>query len=424
MSRHFSTAPVAAAILIALGTASPAFADDTASMTSSDTESRPLTAQNASRLSAAAVKVLRNIADARGELHGDAPDLVKAKSQLDQARQTLDEIQQMLPTAVIKDRVWIAKKHLEYEDSEAVLPDLIPIYASLDELVDAMPTEKAKAHLDRVQQALQNGDKSAATEQLQAVDAALLYVEADLPLNSTRHLIAQAEADIAKQDAKAADAALADAEGNVVFVSMGIESPLTQAKSSLWRAWKDRELGRMDYAKAELSRAVSYLERAAQSTDQVTREAAAGLVSEVRELHGMIDDGDDTITRQLERTWQETKALSERSVEYISTGWQRMRAGRKDKKELIEAKLHLADARIDHLYSHDNDAAKAELAETNGYLNAALPLVDDADKAEVKDVIAQVNALEQAVKKGDDTADNAQAFQQTEDALADLIHQL
>ncbi|MFD2111493.1 YfdX family protein [Thiorhodococcus fuscus] len=424
MSRHFSTAPVAAAILIALGTANPAFADDTMSTASSDIESRPLTAQNESRLSAAAVKVLRNIAGARGELHGDSPDLVKAKSQLDQAGQSLNDIQEMLPTTVIKDRVWIAKKHLEYEDSEAVLPDLIPIYASLDELVDAMPTEQAKAHLDRVQQALQKGDKSAATEQLQAVDAALLYVEADLPLNSTRHLIAQAKADIAKQDAKAADAALADAEGNVVFVSMGIESPLTQAKSSLWRAWKDRELGRMDYAKAELNRAVSYLERAAQSTDQVTRETAAGLVSEVRELHGMIDDGDDTITRQLERTWQETKALSERSVEYISTGWQRMRAGRKDKKELIEAKLHLADARIDHLYSRDNDAARAELAETNGYLNAALPLVDDADKAEVKDVIAQVTAIDQAVNRDDDAADSTQAFQQTEDALADLIHRL
>ncbi|NEX23654.1 YfdX family protein [Thiorhodococcus mannitoliphagus] len=424
MNKKTLTSPLAAALLIALGTATPAFAVDSGTGAQSATETHAPAAADASRVPGLAVKVLRDIADARGALHGDAPDLIRAKTLLDQAEHTLDDVQQMLPTTLIKDRIWVAKKHLEYEDTEAVLPDLVPIYASLDELVGVMPTEAAKTYLDRAQQALEKGDKPVATEQLQAVDAALLYVEADLPLSSTRHLIAQAKTDIAKQDAKAADQALADAEDNVVFVSIGIESPLTQAKESLWRAWKDRELGRVDYAKAELSRAVAYLEQAAQSTDKVTREAAAGLVSEVRELHGMLEANDTSISRQLEQTWQTAKALSERSAEYISTSWQRLRAGREDKKELIEAKLHLADARIDHVYTADDDAAKAELAEAKGYLDTALPLADQAHKAEVQALLTQVGALDQAVSTGDAKASSAKAFQEAEGVLADLIHQL
>ena len=206
MSRHFLTAPRTAALLIALGSASPAFAHDTPSGASSAIAARPLTTQDESRLGASAVKVLRDIADARGALHGDTPDLVKAKSQLDQAGQTLDDIQALLPTTVIKDRVRIGKKHLEYEDTATLLPDLIPIDASLDELVDAMPTQPAKAHLAQAQQALRKGDTSVATEQVPAVGEALLYVEADLPLAGTRQLIAQAKTDIAKQDAKAGNA--------------------------------------------------------------------------------------------------------------------------------------------------------------------------------------------------------------------------
>jgi hypothetical protein len=54
----------------------------------------------------------------------------------------------------VKDRIWVAKKHLEYEDTEKVLPDLVPIYTGLDELVSYVATAKAKGRLDQAKQVL------------------------------------------------------------------------------------------------------------------------------------------------------------------------------------------------------------------------------------------------------------------------------
>ncbi len=122
--------------------------------------------------------------------------------------------------------------------------------------------------------------RPAATEHLQAVDEALLYAEADLPLHGTRQRIDQARAALAKGDAKAADQALKAAEDNVVFISIAIDSPLAQAKTSLWHAWQNHLRGAEARAKADLDEAGSAIERAAQSTDKVTREAAADLVGE------------------------------------------------------------------------------------------------------------------------------------------------
>lgn len=159
---------------------------------------RQITPQDEATISSTAVKALRHIADARGALLGDKPDSEKAGAQLGQAEKLLDIIQAALPTSEIKDRIWVAKKHLEYEDTREVLPDLVPIYASLEELVDFVPSARARTHLDKAKQALEKGDKPEAVEQLQAADDAMLYMEADLPLSSTRHLVEQATAALSK----------------------------------------------------------------------------------------------------------------------------------------------------------------------------------------------------------------------------------
>jgi hypothetical protein len=273
---------------------------------------------------------------------------------------------------------------------------------------------------------LKEGDKSKAAEQLQEVDDALLYVEADLPLSSTRHLVDQARSALAKGkvDAKAADRALAEAEDNVVFVSMSIDSPLTQAKAALYRAWQNVGLGEKGMAKTDLNAAVKYLERAAKSTDKVTRDVANSLISDVRDLHNLIGTDSKSVGAKVESAWRRVNAMTQRSAEYISTGWQRFRAEGAGKKDLIESKLQLAFARIDRFNAKDDAAAKVELAEAKGYLDAAAKQVSAKNKPEVQKLMTQMADLEKALNANDAAHSDETAFSDAEFRLAALIRQL
>ena len=422
--RSVALKPLTAALLATTLISGNVLADGNIKEDVSVMPGRQISPQDEAVISSAAVKVLKHIASARGALRSEKPDIALAKTELDQSDKLLDIIQASMPTTKVKDHIWVAKKHLEYENTHEVLPDLVPIYSSLDELVDYVPTDHAKVHLDQARTALEQGDKSKATEHLQQANDALLYVEADLPLSMTRQLVTQAREDLTQGDSKAADKVLNSAEENVVFISVSYQSPLIQAKAALWRASQDYLLEDKALAKADLDQAVKYLEKAAQSDDQVTRQAAGKLVSDVRELHQMIDNGDQGLSDRLVSAMGRVRALSERSVEYISTGWQRMRAEGAGKQDLIEAKLQLAYARIDHFSTKDDAAAKVDLAEAKGYLDTASQQVQAEVKPKVEEVTNLINQIETALQQNDPDQTNKLAFEQAESQLAKLIRQI
>jgi hypothetical protein len=167
---------------------------------------KAITPQEEAVISSAGVKVLRHITQARAHIRDN--NLKEAGAELDQARKLMDIIQAALPISRIKDRIWVAKKHLEYENTEDVLPDLVPIYASLDELIEIMPTDSAKQHLDEARDHLKSGDKDRARRALEATEGALRYTELDLPLGTTRRLVAQAKVDVEQEKPAGADKAL------------------------------------------------------------------------------------------------------------------------------------------------------------------------------------------------------------------------
>ena len=424
MKLKFTLKPLAIALLASSMISLPVLANTTNNINEAVTiaPGKQITPRDEAVISSAASKVLRHIAKARGQLQGDTPDTQQAKAELEQSEKLLDIIKSSLPTTQVKDRIWTTKKQLEYENSREVSPDLIPIYASLDELVDYTPTNQANAHPDQSKQTREQGQKSAGDERVQALDDALLYMEADLPLSATRHLVSQARADLDKGDSKSADQALMAAENNVVFVSVSIESPITHAKAALYRAREDYAQGEKTFAQADLEKAVSYLERAAKSDDPIARQAAEELVSQVRDIHQMAMSDQD-IGARLDNSWQRVKALSERSAESISTGWQRLRAAGDGKKDLIEAKLQLAYARIDHLNAKDDDAAKIEMAAARGYLDAAVKQAPEGIKAKVEKVSEQITQLDNTLQTQPDEAKMV-GFQQAESQLQALIRTL
>jgi hypothetical protein len=332
------------------------------------TPERTITPDEEAVISSAGVKVLRHITQARSDIRDK--DLEGAAAELDQAQKLLDIIQASVPTARIKDRIWVAKKHLEYADTQDVLPELIPIYTSLDEIVEVMPTESAKQHLDEARQHLESGDKGKASQALDATAGALRYTEVDLPLSNTRRLVSKAVEALKQGSATDADAALKTADESVVYLSVALQQPLFKARTLLWQTVRKLQAGDHEAAQADLKAAIAELEMAAKSRDKRTREAAEQILAQAGQLQQDLDGGSD-ISAGLQRLWQHTEALADRSVEHLSAGWARYRSENTVKSDLIDARLHLADARIDLFTGNEPAGAAEELRLAGQYLSKA-----------------------------------------------------
>jgi hypothetical protein len=397
MSKPKLKSVVVAALVASIGTAlvsAPVYAA-TIQEKVITTPGKTITPQEEAVISSAGVKVLRHIAQARSDIQNKDADA--AKAELGQADKLLDIIREALPTTSIKDRIWVAKKHLEYEDTQEVLPDLVPIYSALNEMMDIMPVKAARAQLDKAKEHLKAGDKANARKALEATDAALQYTEVDLPLSTTRHLVAQARADLGKKRLDEADKALQAAEDGVVFISEGIEQPLFAAKATLYQGLVALEAGNSDLAKADLQNAIDLLTDAKQSPDAATRDAAGELLGETQQLLTDLQNGDGSVNAHFHRLFERAQAYSDRAVEYLATGWERYRAeGKPFKIDLIEARLHLANAQIDLFTGHEPDRARKELDAANRFLDRAVEAAGkQADGGSYK---KQISDLQKTVK--------------------------
>jgi hypothetical protein len=210
-----------------------------------------------------------------------------------------------------------------------------------------------------------------------------------------------------------------------VFISVTLDSPLTKAKNALWQARMSYDSGDKAGAKTSLQRAVAALERAGKSKDELVREQAGNLTDEVRDLDRLLATGDAAgFKAGVDRAWQRAQALSERTAEYVSTGWERLRAKNPAKEDLIEAKLYVAYGRVDSVVSNDNEAAKVDLAEAKGYLGAASKKVGEDEKPKLKAIAARVDELDQKLAEGSATHPDAASFEVVETGLSALIGQL
>ncbi len=413
--------PITAAVLIAtlgagaiLHTAQAAIEEKV-----SVSQVKTISAQEELAISSAATKVLRHIAQARGDLKNKDGDA--AQLQLDKAETLLKIIEASMPVNQVKDRIWVAKKHLEYEDSQEVIPDLVPIYSSLDELVDYMPVKQAKQHVDNAKAQLKHNNKQKAIEELNATDAALVYTEIDLPLNVTRQRVASAKADITKGNLEQAEKTLKAAEESVSVISVDIDEPLTVAKSSLWSAIRNYSADAYDKTKADLNDAIHYLQTAAQSADETTRTEAAKLVKQAEELKNKVTSQSAETAKELDHLWHHTAALSERSLEYMSAGWSSLRSDSKIKTDLIEAKLHVSNALIDRFIDEDATQAKVELDDALSYLAQATENAGDTHKSEVRKLQGDVQQLAKALSNSKDERQNYSTIEQQMSQLIDTL---
>jgi len=251
------------------------------------TPSKRLSQKEASIISSSAVKVLRHIAQARSDI--EKKNTKEAGEELRQALALIEIIQQALPTTKVKDHIWIAKTHLSYENTEEVVPDLIPIYASLDEIEDLVPAEKAKEHVKNAEKHLRKGDKEKTKEELEAADEALVYTEIDVPLSFTKEHVVAAQGYLSQNKPEKADESLKAAEDGVQIISIGVFSPIAQARGSLWKATKKYAVGEWDGAKKDLEKAKEYLADAMKTGGGKLETAGQELTKDIESLWQKID---------------------------------------------------------------------------------------------------------------------------------------
>jgi hypothetical protein len=362
-------------------------------------------------ISSAGAKVLRRIAKARD--YTDRGQGRAATEQLQEATALLASINRTLPTSLIKAQAAVGKRQIQQEETT----DLVPIATSLDELSGSLPVAEAKEHLDRAKQDLEQGDPEGAIAELEAIDAALVYTEVDLPLGATAHLITLAQAKLAEGNLDAADQALKAAEDEVVFLSLAVDEPLVSARSSLWRAAQHHAGGTIAALRADLDRATHDLELAAEGADQKTRKAIGSLRRQVISLRNSLAGGTDLASR-LEEFWRRADALAQRSVEYFTTGWERLLSDRGDKRDLIEAKLHLAYAEIDRFIAQRPDQAEQELRQTERYLEQAAPEFSGENQStilQIQDEVARLGTVD---------AQQQAAYEHVQKQLRNLIQRL
>jgi hypothetical protein len=329
-------------------------------------QSNPLTPKEGEAVSSAGAKLLQHVTEARARLA--KKDTKGAAEALNQAEKLLEIIQASVPTTLVKDRIKVAKKGLVYEDSRTLQPDLIPLYSSLDEVADFMPLKTVKTEQGAQAKTRKPEDTSAKVEE--PTDATMKYMEVDLPLHATRHLVDAARAYLASGRVDEADKSLKAVEQGVVHLSVAMAQPLFVARKLMENAVLDQDAGKQSLSRNELQSAIGQMELAEHSPDPYTREGAQLLLKEARVLQSDMSAGKDVSTR-MRALWQHTQAYAERAEEYLRTSWTRMRNVSPFNDKLIEAKRFLSDAEIDLFIGREPAKTRQDLKKSLGYLDEA-----------------------------------------------------
>lgn len=206
---------------VCVGAANPSVGSDI-----TVTPTRGLDPQETGVVVSTGTRLLVCLAEARGAIW--EKDASGAREEIRKAENLLNVIRWAIPTANAKDRVWVARRHLEYEDAQQVLPDLLPIDQELLLLQGFVSTAEARSHLENARGFLARGDKQAGLDELKAVDAALAYEEVDLPISETEAHVSRALGELAIGETGKADSALRAAENSAQLIVSAARGPLPE----------------------------------------------------------------------------------------------------------------------------------------------------------------------------------------------------
>jgi YfdX protein len=376
-------------VVVALFCARPAMAADTVPYKSIS----PLVESTTERTALVAV---RTIAEARSDIHRKA--MTRARRDLADAVQLMESIRDDLSTSPAKNLIRVARKHLEYESAQRVLRDFPPLYASLDTISVYLPTDKAKVHVDRAKDDLERNDRRGADQELALADKALIVLEVELPLLKAERFVDQARGFLTAGSTGKADEALRAAEHRVLAVYTGAHAPLTLARQSLWLALRNYSTAGTGSSAPYLTRARTYLEKAAAGGSATGKAEAGNLSQEVGKLEKKQEEHSPIAEQALKAAWERSVALAERATAYLSSDLSEEETIVKGEDNLIEARLHVAYAETYQVTTVEPAMAARELDTALSYLQKASgsKLADLADRGKIRSIETILRSLKAA----------------------------
>jgi len=362
---------------------------------------KKLTLEEESAISRSAVKILLHIAQAREAIHHK--DLDVAREALRKSMMRIEVIKSKLPTVKAKDLISVARIHLSYESAGDVLPDLMPIYGSLNALEGLVSVETARDHVRKAEQNLRESMEKEAQKELLLAGEALIDTETDLPLDNAANFIVAAYGHLLVNEPEKADTELKAAEKAVRIVGISIYSPLFNAGRVLHDSWEKSLAGRFGEAKMDLQEARGYLVEEFGQGYAAFQGQVQDLLKDTEAVLDRVEQGGEKTASHIKGLERKAKALYKRSSEYAIAGLEETDEGSKPKAELIEAKMHIAYADIYHSTMVDEEKAEAEMEQAESYLEKACEQVSEQTRTKIETVRANLVYLKKHRQKADNS---------------------
>jgi hypothetical protein len=381
---------------------------------------KTVTSEEESEISLEAAQALFHIARAREAINRGNTD--RALEDIKSSLTLMDTIKKALPTVRAKYYIKVAITHLSYEDAKDVMPDLMPIYTSLDAIEDIVPVNNTREHINKAKIHLQGGKKLEARKEFEIADELLIDTETDLPLAHTENQVIKAYGYLVNKEPEGANKALKAAEDGVRLIGVSIYSPIAKTSKIFHQSGRDYVAGRLEAVRAGLRQARFYLEEALKSGDAKVREEAGKLEKDIGVVEEQLEKGDKKIASQINGLWKRAKSLSERSVEYAFAKWDEMTARGKTKINLIEAKLHVAYADIYQYTTGQVEKVEAEIEKSESYLKKAAGHADDKTKVRLNGIGNELKEVRSDLKNK--RAGIRARYEKIENDLSELIRRM
>lgn len=139
----------------------------------------------------------------------DHDQLPEAKHQLGEAQSMLDHIQQSEPTGKAIQKAESTRQQVE-QGKISSETDLVPLEQEIVTVETVTPVPKAKEHLKKAKDSLQQKNKAQAKQHLVDVESQLIYAEANLPVSRTKQDVLGAQTLLEQGKPKEAQKLLTD----------------------------------------------------------------------------------------------------------------------------------------------------------------------------------------------------------------------
>lgn len=200
---------------------------------------------------------------------------------------------------------------------------------------------------------------------------------------------------------------------------------LHQASATLSQALADQQTGASTEAMQQIGKALEFLQTATQNNDPLIRDAATALLAEGQTLQASMAQESANHPSMLDRLGQRAKVWAERATSYADAKWAEVKGdGSLLRNNLIDARFHLQNARIEQAIAHDPAAARAELTNAQDKLGKAMQTADEywTDPFYKQQVSGMQDTLKQLLPTSGDL--DANQLDKLQQELNMIIHSL